>query len=366
MIDWETLLNNPQQRYGVNPNPGEGERFMTNPFGYGAVKAALMRTPEQQAQFDQAEQHARTYPGNRYDSQQLLRNMQGWGADWMDPRQQPNDPGFVPREPQPAPPVETAPPAGVAPMEPANPNLPVYDPGTDGAAPGLLPPGGGGTLPPGGDMSPPTDGGGDPFVPSTGVVKQWFSPGQNPTNEAFYTQQFNRMLGARDQQRQRENQARGQWNQWQAEQNRKQAQQPPMQVNWEAWDALAGREPTVGMAPSDAGYNAYTFNPLLERGMTNSQVFNALRGSLSDADQHTIQNLVVPEYNGQPNPFHSGKEWSTFSSPQNLNTWLGKQGFEQNRSDALNNLFGNIYTQSQYTTPEGGGPTAAPGYALPI
>lgn len=338
----------------------------TNPFQLMADKAAALRTPEQQVQYDRAVEHAQAFPGNRYDSWQMLRNDQGWGSNWDDPRQDTSEPGYVPRQAFTPPPGYAAPGGGGG-----NPFAPPSGggPGQPGA-----PPAGGPVVPPGGGMpggqppvQPPTGGpGGAPPTDPNFAVRQWFSGGQNPTNEAFYSQQFNRLVGQRDQAREREKQARQQWNIWQQAQAQKAAQAQPINLSKDIWDQLAARDVDPVQGTTKDGMYKFSRNPNITAGMSNAEVFNLLRSNLSDADQHTIGNLVAPQYEGQPNPFNTGKEWSTFSSRENLGNWLGKQGFTPERGEALTNLFNNIWQRSDLTTPVGGGPTAAPGYALPV
>ncbi len=405
----------------VVKDPTQADRYLSNPFAIMAAKADSLRNPEQADRYNQAVKNTQfaneafrqqreaflrgegpepTFRPSMQDAQNQLKNDQGFYApnEGATARPTPAPSGYVTpgggyenpfadyggypgREPPsgPAPEWDQTPigapgfgnPSGPIDGSPApgGPNAP-GNPGTTPGNPGTTP--GGGT--PGGPVQPPVA-----EQPRSHLINQWFGSernpetgqyatagGQNPTNEAFYNQQFNRMRGLRDQQREQQSHARGEWNTWQRQQNRNAQSAPKPQVNWDNWDTLSGREPTIGMSPGEDGANTYTFNSNLTRGMTNPEVFNALRGNLNPNEQHTIQNLLAPTYQGQPNALHSGREWSTYSSPQNLDTWLGKQGFTAERKDALNNLFGNIYSQTQYTTPEGGGPSAAPGYALPI
>ncbi len=225
-------------------------RYLDNPFSVMVDRAEELRAPAQQRQFDRAVEHAELFPGNRYDTYQMLRNAQGWGGEWYDPRQDDvtRADGYIPRT--------QAPSQGGDPfLGDSNPYRPDVGPGSGTPGDAFMPP----TAPAEPAMPAPSEptapapvdptqpAPSDPFTPQTATVVQWRDTGGRPSNEAFYDRQFNRLYADVQRGQEAEKQARGQWNAWQQGQNQKAAASVAPEVNWDMWNELADRPvPTVG------------------------------------------------------------------------------------------------------------------------
>jgi len=350
--------------------PDKTGRYLQNPFDIMAAKADSLRNPEQADRYNQAVKNTQfaneafrqqreaflrgegpepTFRPSMQDAQDQLKNDQGFYApnEGAAARPTPAPPGYVMpgggyenpfadyggypgREPPSGPP-------------PAWDQIPIGDPGfgnpsgpIDGSpapggpnAPGNLPPtgqpGGGGD-----PFAPPGGGGGQPPVdwgvpvesappPKTlTTVNQWFGSkynpesgefetgGGNPTNEEFYSRQFNRLQGQKDQMRDRENQARKQWNIWQREQARK-ASQP---IDWGQGGGTTP-PPQSGLPDAGTGLPEYVLREGLSKGMTNSDILDMARS----AGIYDDKQLELLTQHGQGNDrFLGSKQWGAYGS----------------------------------------------------
>lgn len=193
-----------------------------------------------------------------------------------------------------------------------------------------------------------------------GQDSPWGMPDVEGGNEEFYQQQFNNLL--RDEQdyrtRQRASQLR-------ADEN---AQQEPASIDFDDMWASMGYTPNqaVQFGGEDADYT-YTPNTLLGddfgwNSMSDQEIFSSLSPSLSSSTQS-----IMSEYFNDPNAV-DGNYWSSFTNPTDALASIGQGGTEISPEfrGALSDVFNTMFTRTDVTTPTGGGPTAAPGYALPI
>jgi hypothetical protein len=121
------------------------------------------------------------------------------------------------------------------------------------------------------------------------------------------------------------------------------------------YDALWGRMglPEVQLAQQGADGEAYAWNrdPWLKPGITTN----------ADFFQH---------YGGDPSKLTPTSEvgaqtnWSAAAGPDALANQLGAAA--PSWANELNNVWNQAWTRSDLAPPPGGGPTAAPGYALPV
>jgi hypothetical protein len=137
-------------------------------------------------------------------------------------------------------------------------------------------------------------------------------------------------------------------------------------------DGTTGLKTAVAAgAPSgdnpDAIASQWQFAPGVTAGMTNREAFGAVRNQLTQSTQEALgkgfNDLTNPESvegggrvqyasgdNMDPNFYHSNRSPST----------------GPNYTDALTELVNTLYNRTDLTTPVGGGPSASPGYALPV
>jgi hypothetical protein len=242
---------------------------------------------------------------------------------------------------------------------------------------------GGGTVRDPGPSSPYAGGGGgswnwDAFDPNGGVNEvadpfagmsnigvpgrdsPWGDPNQAGGNQEFYAQQFANLLrqGNNYQQQAQD-----------ANQRRQDAfANPAPETDYQAMWAEMGITPTEPYSPSagDSQYG-YGFNSGLGGAVkpgetTNFELFNLISPLLSEGDVSSL----TTHFNDNP-ATGEGLNWAQAKDPTNLISQLGNQGdLGPEFRETMTNLFNTIYTRNDTTTPAGGGPTPATGYAAPI
>ena len=191
-----------------------------------------------------------------------------------------------------------------------------------------------------------------------GQDSPWGMPDVMGGNQEFYQQQFNNLL--RDEQDYRTRQRAAQLRAQEAAEN------PSENINFDDMWASMGITP-VQAAGSDAQGNptAWNWNSALGdvSGKTNAQILASAQNLLSKADYDKLLEGYANDDKWQTSTY-----WQSFDNPEALKeAWIANQGPLSPEWQTPNmNLFDVLFTNSQYTTPAGGGPSAAPGYALPI
>ena len=233
------------------------------------------------------------------------------------------------------------------------------DPGSGGGSgPGSGGPGGGGQAntswdwagmgggqqnPPGWDYNP-VDMSGFKMDYALGEDSPWGQQGVPGGNEDFYATQLNNLRL----QKQHEGEATIQAhlrNKWAKEQAPQQQGDP-----W-AWANQGKGLPQVQVGGSGAGQYA------LQQGITPGETSNADLIRRYGGDRSGEWLADNPNWETQYN-------WSRGSDPQALMNTLSPGLADHNR-DYISKIYSQMFTGGN-TTPEGGGPTAAPGYAMPI
>ena len=340
-----------------------------------------------------------------YGGMQTFEDGSGeWTYGYQNPPAPPSSPSWddglqgnlgTPQDPpqilQPTPPPVTPPPVAPTPPmdDPFTPTPPADDPFTPPPQAGLPP--GSGNLPP--PESPP--GVVDPWTPHSGQDKSWkwdyfqpksagagewggydqnygvferYQPGQDSPwgmpdieggNREFYQQQFGNLL--RDEQGYQNRERQAQHLRQIAQNN------PPGAINYEDMWASMGITPNQAAQAGGEGGDpfAYFVNPNIsgfEKGTTtNYDIFSALAPQLSSS----AVNRFTEHFESDAN--REGTGWSRFTDPNALQQTFGSNtelnpGFR----DSLNEMASLFLQRQDLTTPPGGGPTAAPGYALPV
>jgi hypothetical protein len=137
-------------------------------------------------------------------------------------------------------------------------------------------------------------------------------------------------------------------------------------------DGTTGLKTAVAAgAPSgdnpDAIASQWQFAPGVTAGMTNREAFGAVRNQISNENQKMLDDgfndLTDPGsvIGGDAVQFASGKNmdpnyYHANRSPTTSGNYAG----------ALTELVNTLYNRTDLTTPVGGGPSASPGYALPV
>ena len=202
----------------------------------------------------------------------------------------------------------------------------------------------------------------DPGYQSTdwgGQESPWQGGGQN---QDFYNQQFGQLLGqGKDFQQQQQ----------QAEAMRQQTSaNPPSAPNYE--DMWAGMGVTPSQAVQGGPDNPYTWDLMsgAEAGQTtNRDLVNMVGGQdgFSQKEMGYWDDFWKADQSvdAQGRSVGDRTNWSSFGDPTSGISNIDP-GLNEGWQDRFSTLFNTIYNRSDLTTPEGGGPTAAPGYALPV
>ena len=274
-----------------------------------------------------------------------------------------------------------------------NPFQPKPDSGPD-----ILYPGSGGPSAPIGGSGGPSapvggsggSGGGDPFRPPSGSVQDsvfdnpknweaafgspvetdfrtdfrlgedspWGNEGVEGGNRDFYRQQLNNL---RAQEQGYQQSAIG------AALRRQAAANQPAKLPADPFDWAYGGKglPTVGVAGGTMDNpTAYALRSYVQPGETSNA--DILR-KYGDFDTGNMERWLAPNEQGET-PLENRYNWSRANNPQDLINTLSRDPAELATSnyDFLSRIYNDMFVQQGIETPEGGGPSAAPGYALPI
>ena len=246
------------------------------------------------------------------------------------------------------------------------------------------------TYPGSGGSGETEQGGGDPFRPPSGSVqdsvfnnpKNWEEAFGSPTATDFRTDfrlgedspWGNEGVegGNRDFYRQQLNNLRAQEQNYQesaigAALRRQAAANQPAELPADPFDWAYGGKglPTVGVAGGTVDNpTAYALRSYVQPGETSNADIVRKYG---DFDTGNLERWLAPNEQGET-PWENQYNWSRASNPQDLINTLSRDPAELATSnyDYLSRIYNNMFVQQGIETPEGGGPSAAPGYALPI
>jgi len=190
-----------------------------------------------------------------------------------------------------------------------------------------------------------------------GQDSPWGVPNTPGGNQDFYRQQFSNLLSGQN---------AFDKAQVTSAMIRQQAQEagPGAPTDMNKFWADRGVDPA--QAVQGGADSPYTWNRLegIESGMTNKAITDLLasRGVLNEAQAGIFQNHWD---NPETNP--EGTYWSSdrFQTPTDFNTSFG-DSLSPGFLDAMTTVGNAMWTRGDLTTPPGGGPTAVPGYALPV
>jgi hypothetical protein len=200
----------------------------------------------------------------------------------------------------------------------------------------------------------------DRYVP--GQDSPWGQPEIEGGNKEFYRNQFTNLLA--DEQGYRDRQG-------QAASRAQEALDNPVEGLKPDWSWLEGgaeslEAPAVqwggetDAAGNPTGQSRYNLNPLLNRDMSNWEVTNVLAPYLTSDTNNVMTN------HAQASPDATGwMNQGQFNNPQQLAASLDPN-LNAGAKSAFNDVFNQMYQRSDLTTPAGGGPSPAPGYASPI
>ena len=229
-------------------------------------------------------------------------------------------------------------------------------------------------------------GGGDPFRPPSGSVQDsvfdnpknweaafgspvetdfrtdfrlgedspWGNEGVEGGNRDFYRQQLNNL---RAQEQNYQESAIG------AAMRRKAAADAPAQTPDDPWGWAYGGKglPTVGVAGGTMDNpTAYALRSYVQPGETSNA--DILR-KYGDFDTGNMERWLADN-----SDWENKYNWSRANNPQDLINTLSRDPAELATSnyDFLSRVYNDMFVQQGIETPEGGGPSAAPGYAIPI
>jgi hypothetical protein len=190
-----------------------------------------------------------------------------------------------------------------------------------------------------------------------GGESPWGNPQQGGGNNQFYQQQFANLL-------------QGDQN-FQAQQQQSQlAKAAAIRDRPESepfdYDAMwAGRGVTPSQTVQGDGDNTYSWNriPGITPGETTNRELVNLIGSVDGFTEEEMGHWSQL-FKENPNQVDSLK-WAQYTDPMEgiANT---PSGLEGGWPDRFATLYNSAFNRADLTTPAGGGPTAAPGYALPV
>ena len=211
--------------------------------------------------------------------------------------------------------------------------------------------------------APPLAGGGgynpedynfERYVP--GQESPWGVPEVEGGNKDFYRNQFMNLL-REEQNFQNKEIGVGLWRQ--AQENNPQQAADPFD-----WTTVGVRPPQVAQSGEGEGADPYTW--VMRNGITPGQTSNKeiLAKALSSGGI-SQQQFDDFDQSGYPD-FYNSNSWSNTTSPSQASSANIGSGTSTSRDVRINDLMNWLHTRQDLTTPVGGGPTAAPGYALPI
>ncbi len=182
--------------------------------------------------------------------------------------------------------------------------------------------------------------------PSSGPKGPWL-PGA--TNDEYYSRQFRAITEQRNAHQEAQKAA--------ALRAQAAAANPaPVQPTDWSWARNGKGLPAVDVAPTGQQWNRASW---VKPGETTiADIFRQYMGSGGSADNLTGFDINAPHL--------QDTGWSTVNNPTDLTRLAIGTGGSGNYWDFQNKAIQNMFTQTGVETPEGGGPTAAPGYALPI
>ena len=122
-----------------------------------------------------------------------------------------------------------------------------------------------------------------------------------------------------------------------------------------AWANQGRGLPNVGVT-DQSGYDYR-----LKSGITPGETTNAEILRLYGPDTQRADKWLNPDESG----WKTSTEWSYATNPQDLLNTLGQSNLAPHNQEYFEGLYRNMFTGGS-ETPEGGGPTAAPGYASPV
>ena len=187
-----------------------------------------------------------------------------------------------------------------------------------------------------------------------GQDSPWGQSGAEGGNSDFYGQQFNNLL--REGQLQKGGEIASAI-------RRQAADAAPRQ---EMGDPFAWANGGQGIAPAQAAGGtqenptAYSLRSTITPGeTTNADIMRMFAGE--DASK-----WLQPVDDGTGNNWETSTGWSNARDPNKLiNNYLSPDLHNDSR-ELLSSVFNKMFVQQGIETPEGGGPTASPGYALPV
>ena len=254
----------------------------------------------------------------------------------------------------------------------------------DGSGGTPPPSGSGGTPPPSGSGgTPPPSGDGDPWVPPSygvegsvfdnqfnwnsgeappafqteywlGEDAPWGNAGVAGDNASFYKQQLNNL---RAQEQGYQESAIG------AALRRQAAANQPAELPADPFDWAYGGKglPTVGVAGGTMDNpTAYALRSYVQPGETSNADIIRKYGAFDTGN--------MERWLADNSDWENKYNWSRANNPQDLINTLSRDPAELATSnyDFLSRIYNDMFVQQGIETPEGGGPSAAPGYALPI
>jgi hypothetical protein len=183
-----------------------------------------------------------------------------------------------------------------------------------------------------------------------GEDSPWGNEGTPGGNEEFYNKQFNN-LTRQSQAHQQQQMAAGIRRQMAAENPRE-----ATEMDW-SWANNGQGLPNVDVAGSsdEPRYN------LREGFDTNTTNYEIMQAALGAGWNDNDSGYPV----GPDNPQLTGTNWANATNPNDLYASM-PQGADETWSEMLRKGMNYAFTDGNIESPTGGGPVAAPGYALPI
>jgi len=199
-----------------------------------------------------------------------------------------------------------------------------------------------------------------------GQESPWGMPDIEGGNKEFYQQQFNNLLrdeqGFRNQQRAAALRGVVSENQRQADFDNGVGPGNDPEFFDKMWEDMDITPNKAVFGDPDAPL-VYTPREGITKGMNNVDFFNIA----SQYAGFTPEELDDwQRFFKEGDSTREGSGWSRFDSPEEAIRETIPQAMSPEWSDRVSQLLRSAYTRNDLTTPKGGGPTAAPGYALPV